>query len=64
MLLSTKLMPLQSPGFVIPRVRLYDRLDLAAGVKLTLVTAPAGYGKSTLVANWLVQRDEDAAKTA
>ncbi|MEM7126534.1 MAG: LuxR C-terminal-related transcriptional regulator [Chloroflexota bacterium] len=53
MLLSTKLEPPQISTFVIPRLRLFERLEQAAKGRLTLVTAPAGYGKSTLVAHWL-----------
>lgn len=41
----------QCPVDVIPRQRLLDLLDLPA--QLTLVIAPAGYGKTTLVCNWL-----------
>lgn len=58
-LLSTKLfMPLLRGGLV-PRARLLDRLGgklwQAGGFsrKLTLVSAPAGYGKTTLVVEWL-----------
>ena len=35
------------------RQALYDRLDEAGHLPLTLVSAPAGYGKSTLVSHWL-----------
>jgi LuxR family maltose regulon positive regulatory protein len=35
------------------RKRLHDLLRLGATVPLTLVAAPAGWGKSTLVADWL-----------
>lgn len=37
---------------IVPRARLMERLTLAAGAGLTLVCAPAGYGKSTLLAVW------------
>ena len=33
--------------------RLYNRLGEGGWIPLTLVTAPAGYGKSTLVSHWL-----------
>jgi hypothetical protein len=37
-------------GQVIRRVRLLNRLDAAPASKLVLVAAPAGYGKTTLLA--------------
>src|SRR5512133_4255866 len=41
-------------GFV-PRARLIERLNegLLKGRKLTLVSAPAGFGKTTLVSEWV-----------
>ena len=41
----------------VSRPRLVERLDagLGAGNKLTLVSAPAGYGKTTLLAEWIAQ---------
>src|SRR3990172_466687 len=64
-LLTTKLhIPPLLPDRV-PRLRLIRRLDegLRSGNKLTLVSAPAGYGKTTLVAEWLrhLQDADDAA---
>jgi LuxR family maltose regulon positive regulatory protein len=38
---------------VVPRARLIERLNRGAEAALTLVSAPAGFGKSTLVAEWL-----------
>ena len=37
----------------IARDRLLDALDRAAALPVVLVAAPAGYGKTTLVAQWL-----------
>jgi LuxR family maltose regulon positive regulatory protein len=55
LLLSTKmaLPPLRSD--LVPRPRLIERLDeaLRAERGLGLVSAPAGFGKTTLVAAWL-----------
>jgi len=44
-----------SPKGVVLRTRLIDELDRALQAKLTLVTAPAGYGKTTAVAAWARQ---------
>ncbi|HLZ21178.1 MAG TPA: LuxR C-terminal-related transcriptional regulator [Ktedonobacterales bacterium] len=38
---------------LVPRPRLSDRLNRGAESKLTLVSAPAGFGKTTLLADWL-----------
>jgi ATP/maltotriose-dependent transcriptional regulator MalT len=37
----------------IPRVRLLQRLQQGALGRLTLVSAPAGYGKTTAVCQWI-----------
>ena len=38
---------------LVPRPQLLDRLEASPQRPLTLVSAPAGYGKSTLVSQWL-----------
>ena len=54
-LLATKLfVPQLRPGRV-PRPQLVARLSRGLDGKLTLVSAPAGFGKTTLVADWLQQ---------
>lgn len=56
-LLVTKLyIPLIRPELV-PRPRLIKRLNAGLCRKLTLVSAPAGYGKTTLISEWLQQMD-------
>ena len=51
-LLATKLhVPGSRPGFV-PRPRLAERLDEGLEPGLVLVCAPAGYGKTVLLADW------------
>jgi LuxR family transcriptional regulator, maltose regulon positive regulatory protein len=51
-LLATKLhVPRTRPGFVV-RHRLVDRLAQAHEGELTLVCAPAGFGKTALLADW------------
>lgn len=54
-LLTTKLYLPQAPGALVERPRLCAKLDagLAQGARLILITAPAGFGKSTLAAAWL-----------
>ena len=52
-LLETKLhIPRRRQGLV-ARPRLIDRLSRGAESALTLVSAPAGFGKTTLLADWL-----------
>ncbi len=46
---------------LVPRSRLFERLDEGAQRKLTLVSAPAGFGKTTLVSEWLGARQQAAA---
>ena len=51
-LLTTKLHVPTPTGGLVPRRRLVHRLDEGAP-RLTLVVGPAGFGKTTLVAEWL-----------
>ena len=55
-LLSTKFyIPPARPG-VVSRPRLLERLDAGrAHAKLILISAPAGYGKTTLITQWIQQ---------
>src|SRR5258708_22758488 len=55
-LLETKLYPPRLPAGLVERTRLLARLDTCLAHKLTLVVAPAGFGKSTLVTHWLPER--------
>jgi ATP/maltotriose-dependent transcriptional regulator MalT/ActR/RegA family two-component response regulator len=50
---STKLHPPLFTNDLIPRPVLLEYLATRQHRLLTLVTAPAGYGKSTLISNWL-----------
>jgi LuxR family transcriptional regulator, maltose regulon positive regulatory protein len=72
--LATKLhLPRLQPGFV-PRPHLVERLEEGLGRGLVLISAPAGFGKTALVADWarrgrrpvawlsLDQRDNDPAR--
>ncbi len=57
-LISTKFHSPISMGRLTVRPRLYSRLEesILAGCRLVLVTAPAGFGKSTLVSAWLQEQ--------
>jgi len=61
-LLKTKLyVPHLRPDRV-PRQRLLQRLNEGLpGRKLTLISAPAGYGKTTLLAQWIAQAEHPVA---
>src|SRR4030088_3450206 len=52
-LLETKLYVPRRRRGVVPRARLIERLTQGAEGKLTLVSAPAGFGKTTLLTEWL-----------
>ena len=54
-LLRTKLFIPPTPIEAIPRPHLVERLNLGLTGKLSVVMAPAGYGKTTLVTTWLHQ---------
>ena len=54
-LLATKLYIPQPRPKIVPRPHLIERLNecLSLGCKLTLISAPAGFGKTTLISEWL-----------
>ena len=63
-LLETKLhVPRRRRGLV-ARPRLLERLSLQAESELTLVSAPAGFGKTTLLAEWLAAVAADGRSVA
>jgi len=57
--LATKLFPPSRRADLVARPRLVDRLDstLNRGHRLTLVSAPAGFGKTTLLADWATTQE-------
>ena len=58
LLVEPKLMlPRVQPGMV-RRSRLLELLDGDGGAALTVVNAPVGYGKTTLMRSWCVERSE------
>ena len=63
-LLETKLyIPKWRPGLV-PRARLIGRLHQGTARKLTLVSAPAGFGKTTVLAEWLADTSAGERRAA
>ncbi len=55
--MQTKLLVPQTRPYLVARPRLYAKLDAGVNGRVTLVSAPVGYGKTTLVADWLQQTD-------
>lgn len=51
--LQTKLHRLSSPPDLVPRTRILEQLEANRVRPLVLVSAPAGYGKSSLISSWL-----------
>ena len=60
-IILTKVIPPQKNPLVIRRSRLYTRLNTSDHVRLICVCAPAGYGKTSLVREWLQEADNRAA---
>ena len=62
-ILATKLYVLQPRPGIVSRPRLIDQLNagLAKGAKLTLISAPAGFGKTTVTTEWITQRERPVA---
>ena len=63
-LLETKLYVPRPRRGLVPRARLSGRLDRGAESKLTLISAPAGFGKTTLLAAWLASGPADGRSAA
>ncbi len=57
-ILASKLYVPPPRAGTVARLRLTERLDGALRSKLTLISAPAGFGKTTLVSEWLDRRAE------
>jgi LuxR family maltose regulon positive regulatory protein len=60
-LLATKLFVPPSRPTLVPRLRLSARLNAGLQRKLTLISAPAGFGKTTLLSAWVAGCDRPAA---
>ena len=59
-ILATKLY-VPPPQPVVPRPRLIERLNEGLHRKLTLISAPAGFGKTTLLSEWVAGCERPAA---
>src|ERR1700694_4559702 len=59
--LATKLYVARPRPKVVLRPRLIERLNEGLHSKLTLISAPAGFGKTTLVSEWLANGERPAA---
>src|SRR5215217_5781645 len=60
-ILATKLYVPPPRPEAVPRPHLIGRLDEGLRRKLTLISAPAGFGKTTLISEWVAGRQRPAA---
>ena len=59
LVLTSRLIPPSPAPESLPRPRLFSLLDRGLTVRLTLLSAPPGYGKTTLLAQWLAVRSQN-----
>ena len=57
-LLQTKFLVPRHRGELLPRPHLLERLESAIDSRLTLISAPPGYGKTTLLAELAVSTND------
>jgi LuxR family maltose regulon positive regulatory protein len=62
LILATKLYIPRPHADLVLRPRLLARLDGALSAPLTVVAAPAGFGKTTVISAWLHERMRDASR--
>ncbi len=62
-LLGTKVYRPRLRTGLVPRHRLHERLEAGASARLLLVSAPAGFGKTTLLVEWLAAEAPTAQRT-
>lgn len=60
LVLTSRLTPPSPAPESLPRPRLFSLLDRGLTVRLTLLSAPPGYGKTTLLAQWLAIRSQSS----
>ena len=63
-LLSTKFFIPVSSHALIPRPRLFDMLDEGLRRSLTVISAPAGFGKTTLLSSWVQTLPKETTQVA
>src|SRR5215208_4206528 len=63
-LITTKVRVPRTRTELVPRPRLREALVRNEGRRLTLVSAPAGFGKTTLLSEWLEDRSGDGGPIA
>jgi LuxR family maltose regulon positive regulatory protein len=61
LVLVSRLAPPRLPNALVERARLLTMLDGALSTPLTLLSAPAGFGKTTLLATWASRRKSQVA---
>ena len=61
-ILATKFYVPPTRTELVPRTRLITQLNEGLHRKLTLISAPAGFGKTTLAGEWVQHLQEDSAE--
>lgn len=54
-MLLTKLRIPSAGNYIVHRPELYEKLNIGLSRKLILISAPAGFGKTTLISDWANQ---------
>ena len=54
-MLITKLYTPSTSANLVHRSKLFEKLDNGLKRKLTLISAPAGFGKTTVICDWIKQ---------
>ena len=63
-LLATKFFVPSSPHVLVSRPRLFTQLDEGFQRSLTLISAPAGFGKTTLLSSWVQTLPKETTRVA
>jgi hypothetical protein len=63
-LLATRLFVPPARTDLVPRPRLFDRIQRGLQGKLTVIAVPAGFGKTTLLSGWRSSAGENAPRFA
>lgn len=61
-LATTKIFIPPPPSEIVPRPVLLERLNQGLHSKLIVISAPAGFGKTTLLSEWVANTNENAAE--